>query len=61
MARALARYHMATCVYVTCVLGSEVNKLFKILIKISNVMEYIGYKIQNIEAPRVNNPIILYI
>ena len=40
------------------VLGSEVDKPSKISIKISNRTEYIQSDIQNIEAPRIYNPII---
>ena len=39
-------------------LGSEVNKLFKILIKTSNAAKFIESDIQNIEAPRIDDPII---
>ena len=42
-------------------LGSEVYKPFKILIKTLNAMEYIESDIQNIEALRKNDPIIYYI
>ena len=38
-------------------LGSEVYKLSKILIKTSNRAEYIESDIQNIEAPRIDDPI----
>ena len=40
-------------------LGSEVDKVFKILIKTSNASEYIKSDIQNIETPRIDDPIIL--
>ena len=43
---------------ITLVLGSEVDKLSKILIKNLNVGEYIESYIQNIEALRTNDPII---
>ena len=39
-------------------LGCEVNKPFKILIKTSNAMEYIEPYIQSIEAPRIYDPIM---
>ena len=39
-------------------LGSEVDKVFKILIKTSNVMEYVKLDIQNIETPRIDDPMI---
>ena len=39
-------------------LGSEVNKPSKILIKISSAVEYIESEIQNIEAPTRDDPII---
>ena len=39
-------------------LGSKVNKPSKILIKTSNVVEYLESNIQNIEAPRIDDPII---
>ena len=39
-------------------LGSEVNKLSKISIKTSNVVEYFESDVQNIEAPRIEDPII---
>ena len=40
-------------------LGSEVDKIFKILIKTSNAAEYIKSDIQNIKASRIDDPIIL--
>ena len=40
------------------VLGSEVNKPLKMLIKISNVAYYIESNIQNIKLPRIDDPII---
>ena len=43
------------------VLGFEVVKYSKILIKTSNAMEYIELDIQNIEAPKTYDSIILYI
>ena len=39
-------------------LGSEVDKPFKILIQTSNVAEYIELDIQNTEEPRKNDFII---
>ena len=39
-------------------LGSMVDKISEILIKTSNVAEYIESDIQNIEAPRTDDPII---
>ena len=39
-------------------LGFEVDKISKILIKASNTAEYIDLVIQNIEAPRTDDPII---
>ena len=42
-------------------LGSEVNKPSKILIKISNVAKYIESNIQNIVVPRTDDPIIKYV
>ena len=39
-------------------LGFEVNKLSKILIKTFNVVEYIESDIQNIRAPRIDDIII---
>ena len=36
----------------------EVDKLSKILIKISNAAEFFKSDIQNIEAPRTDDPII---
>ena len=36
----------------------EVDKPYKVLIKISSAMEYIKLNIQNIEAPRIDDPII---
>ena len=41
-----------------CLLASEVGKPSKILIKILNVTEYIKSNIQNIEAPRADDPIV---
>ena len=43
------------------VLGSYVNKLSKILIKTSNVVEYIESDTQNTKTPRKNDPIIYYV
>ena len=40
------------------ILGFEVNKPFKILIKTSITIEFIESNIQNTKAPRTNNPII---
>ena len=42
----------------TYLLGSEVNKLSKIYIKTSNTAEYIESDVQNIKAPRTNDPTI---
>ena len=42
-------------------LGSEVDKSYKILIKTSNVTEHIESNIQIIEAPRTDDPIIQYV
>ena len=39
------------------VLGYEVDKLSQILIKTLNVAEFIESDIQNIEAPRTDDPI----
>ena len=39
-------------------MGFEVDKLFKILIKTLNATEYIESDIQNIETPRIDDPII---
>ena len=39
-------------------LGSEVNKPSKFLIKTSNTTKYIESDVQNIEVPRTNDPII---
>ena len=39
-------------------MGSKVDKSSKILIKTSNVVEYIELDVQNIEAPRTDDPII---
>ena len=39
-------------------MGSEVDKLFKNFIKTLNVVEYIESNIQNIETPRIDDPII---
>ena len=39
-------------------LASKVDKPSKILIKISNTAEYIESNIQNIKAPRIDDPII---
>ena len=40
------------------VIGSNVDKLSKILIKTSSAMEYTESNIQNIEIPRVDDRII---
>ena len=40
------------------VLGYEVDKNFEILIKTLNAAELIESDIQNIEAPRIDDPII---
>ena len=42
-------------------LGYEVNKPSKKLIKISNVAEYIISDIQNIKASKTDDPIISYV
>ena len=48
-------------------MGSDVDKLSKILIKISNALEFFESRsseksdIQNIEAPRKDDPIIEYV
>ena len=42
-------------------LGYEIDKPSKILIKISNAMEYIECDIQNTEPPGTNGHIILYV
>ena len=39
-------------------MGYEVDKLSKIFIKILNAAEYIEFDIQNIEEPRIDDPII---
>ena len=39
-------------------LGSEVDKPSNILIKISSIAEYIESDIQNIEASKIDDPII---
>ena len=39
-------------------MGSEVDKIFKILIKSSYASEYIESDIQDIEAPRIDDHII---
>ena len=44
--------------YKTNLLGSDVDKLSEILIKTSNVVEFIESDIQNIEAPRTDDTII---
>ena len=41
--------------------GSEVDKPSEFLMKTSNVMEYITLDIQNIEAPRIYDPITWYV
>ena len=46
------------CDIIEYLLGFEVDKPFKILIKTSNATEYIELDIQNIEAPRTDDPII---
>ena len=45
-------YCKTTMVSVLFVLGSDADKLFKILIKTSNLVEYIESHIQNIKAPK---------
>ena len=42
-------------------LGYEVDKLSKILIKTSNAAEYIESDVQNIEATRIDDHIILHV
>ena len=44
--------------YVCDLLGSEVDNFMKFLIKTSNAIEFIESDIQNIEAPRIDDPII---
>ena len=44
--------------YLFFVLGSEVDKPSKILIKTLNALEYIKSDIQNIEEPRIDDLII---
>ena len=39
-------------------MGSKVDNFLKILIKTSNATEFIESDIQNIEAPRTDDPII---
>ena len=39
-------------------LGFDVDKLSKFFIKTSNAAEYIELDIQNIKAPRIDDPII---
>ena len=39
-------------------MGSKVDKLSKILIKTSNATKYVESYVQNIEAPRTNDPIV---
>ena len=39
-------------------LGSKADKTSKIFIKILNIAEYIESNVQNIEAPRTDDPII---
>ena len=39
-------------------MGSKVDKIFKILIKTSNVAEYIKSNVQNIQEPRIDDPTI---
>ena len=39
-------------------LGSEVDKPSKIMIKTMSIEEYIELNIQNIEVPKINDPII---
>ena len=39
-------------------LGSKINKPSEILIKISNAAKYIESDTQNIEVPRIDDPII---
>ena len=42
-------------------LGSETDKPSKILIKTSNAVKSIESDIQNIETPRLDDPIIKYV
>ena len=46
------------CYFWCFVLGFEIEKLSKILIKTSNIAEYIESDIQNIKTPRTDDPII---
>ena len=52
---------MLVCFQNAQLLGSGVNNTSKILIKASNAKEYIELNIQNIMAPRIDDPIILYV
>ena len=45
-------------ILIELLLGPEIDKPSKILIKISNAAEYIELDIQNIEAERIDDPII---
>ena len=49
---------LSTTSWMQKLLGSDVDKLSKILIKTSNAAEFIESDIQNIEAPRTDDPII---
>ena len=49
--------HETSCAY-TPLFGSKVDKLSKIFINTSKAMEYIESDIQNIEAPRIDDPIM---
>ena len=42
-------------------LGSEINKPFIFFIKTMNAVEYIELDVQNIEALRIDDPIIQYV
>ena len=42
-------------------LGYEINKPSKILTKISSLVEYIEFNIQNKKTPRTDDPIIYYV
>ena len=44
--------------YDLSLVGSEVDKPLKILIKTSNEVKYIESNIQNTKAPRIDDPII---
>ena len=54
-------YHFIILLGILSLLGSKVDKPSEISIKISNSVEYIESDIQNIEAPRIDDPIINYL